>query len=105
MGGSDPFGNPSSNNMNNNLMRGSGFDNNQNPNNPMGMSKSSPQPKEPHNAAPSTSHETQMMSKNIEIIVSKLDAIRTAIENLDHRMNIIESSINEKAKKDDYGKW
>lgn len=37
-----------------------------------------------------------MIGKNIEIMMSKLDAIRTAVENLSHRMDALESSMNKK---------
>jgi hypothetical protein len=46
-----------------------------------------------------------MLNKNIEIIMSKLDAIRVAVENLDHRMSALESSMQQKTNSNDYGKW
>ena len=35
-----------------------------------------------------------MSSKNMEIVLSKLDAIRLAIQNIDHRLSVIESRID-----------
>ena len=34
-----------------------------------------------------------MSSKNMEIVLSKLDAIRLAIQNIDHRLSVIESKV------------
>lgn len=50
----------------------------------------------PRNDAPfpdsAPSNETpDMMSKNMDIIISKLDAIRMAIQNIDHRLSALES--------------
>ena len=99
---SNSLGNP---NMKDNLTPGSGFGNDPSLS---GSSQSSMASKKPvvHNEEQnSLSHESQLMNKNIEIIMSKLDTIRTAIENIDHRMNLMESSLQEKTSKDDYGKW
>ena len=40
------------------------------------------------------SKDDSMMNKNFEIILSKLDAIRMAIQNMDHRISAIESRLD-----------
>ncbi|MFP4111541.1 MAG: hypothetical protein ACLFUO_00935 [Candidatus Woesearchaeota archaeon] len=44
-----------------------------------------------------------MLNKNVEIMMSKLDAIRTAIENIEHRIDNLENSMGAK-KSNDY-RW